>query len=272
MTAAQQTMPVPTPSARQLLDVDLPRAAQLRGVTAFVVACVAIAGVTVLAPPDLQQVVPFVLALGPAVIAFGLAAVEGHGSVGRLRAMLTRRPSDHRWWLTLLIPIGWALAVVIAAIVAGRTAGTIFGTLGPTALIIPLVVALPAFAEEIAWRGYAVPRLLRFTSPLGASLILAVPWTAMHLVLQLPGGVNAGTEVWPGVLSLFAYSVILTWAFVGTGGSVLVAALIHAGLNGVVPLMWDVDPAFSWAARAVIAAVIAAIVIAWSGMRRRAAS
>ena len=105
-------------------------------------------------------------------------------------------------------------------------------------------------------------------SPLRASLVLAVPWTIMHLVLQLPGGVNEGAAVWPTVLSLFAYSVVLTWVFVGTGGSVLLSAFVHAGLNGVVPIMWGVDLETSWAFRAVIAAVIALAIVLLGGFRQ----
>jgi membrane protease YdiL (CAAX protease family) len=84
----------------------------------------------------------------------------------------------------------------------------------------------------------------------------------------LPGGVNEGAAVWPTVLSLFAYSVVLTWVFVGTGGSVLLSALVHTGLNGVVPIMWGVDQETSWALRAVIAALIALAVVALGGYRR----
>ena len=112
-----------------------------------------------------------------------------------------------------------------------------------------------------------MPRLMTVMTPLRASL-LAVPWTVMHLVLLLPGGVNEGAALWPSVLSLFAYSVVLTWVFVGTGGSVLVTALVHTGLNGTVPIMWGVDPELSWALRAVLAAVIAVAVIALGGFRR----
>ncbi len=90
----------------------------------------------------------------------------------------------------------------------GEPTTGLFGELTPVALLIPLVVLLPAFAEEVAWRGYAVPRLMGAMSPLRASLVLALPWTIMHLVLQLPGGVNEGAAVWPTVLSLFAYSVV----------------------------------------------------------------
>jgi len=236
----------------------------------FVGLCLALAGLAAVATGASPALVPFLLAIGPAFIAVGLAWRERHGAVRRLRQMLTFRPADAHWYLVLLIPVGWAFAVVGVAVALGEPTSGLFDELTPTALLIPLVVLLPAFAEEVAWRGYAVPRLMGVMSPLRASLVLALPWTIMHLVLELPGGVNEGAAVWPTAVSLFAYSVVLTWVFVGTGGSVLLSALVHAGLNGVVPIMWGVDPESSWALRAVIAAVIALAVVALGGFRQMA--
>jgi membrane protease YdiL (CAAX protease family) len=105
-------------------------------------------------------------------------------------------------------------------------------------------------------------------SPLGASLVLAVPWTVMHLVLLLPGAMNEGVELWPTVVSIAANSVLLTWVFVGSR-SILLAALVHTGLNGVVPLMSGIEAEASWAIRAVVAAAIAVAVVAFGGYRRR---
>lgn len=240
---------------------------KVQGVGWFIGLCLALAGVATVASGAVPALVPFLLALGPAFIAVGLAWREGHGAVRRLRQSLTLRPSDARWYLVLLIPVAWAFAVVGVAVVLGEPTAGLFDELTPAALFIPLVVVLPAFAEELAWRGYAVPRLMTAMSPLLASLVLAVPWTVLHLVLLLPGGVNEGVALWPSVLSLFAYSVVLTWIFVGTGGSVLITALVHTGLNGTVPIIWGVDADLSWALRAVLAAVIAVVVIAVGGFR-----
>jgi membrane protease YdiL (CAAX protease family) len=238
------------------------------GAAWFIGLCLALAGVAALASASAPALVPFALAIGPAVIGGVLAWREGGAALGRLRRSLTLRPADPRWYLVVLLPIVWAFAVVAAAVALGEPTAGLFATLGPTALIVPLVVLIPAFAEELGWRGYAVPRLLTVMSPLSASLVLAVPWTVMHLVLMLPGGMNEGAALWPSVLSLFAYSVVLTWVFVGTGGSVLLTALLHTGLNGVVPLMAGVDADLSWALRAVVAAAIALAVIALGGFRR----
>ena len=122
------------------------------------------------------------------------------------------------------MPLAWALTVLIAAIVAGAPVEGIFDGVGLSSLLVLLVVLIPAFAEELAWRGFAVPSLLPYMSPLVAALVLAVPWTILHLPLMLvPGSINEELAVFPAVLALVSYSVILTWIVVGSGGSVLLA-------------------------------------------------
>ena len=218
-------------------------------------------------PTDLA---PFVLALGPVVIAVAIALWEGNDALGRLLRMLTKIPDNLLWFLAIAVPVAWALTVLIVAIFAGAPVEGLFDGVGLQSLLVLLVVLVPAFAEELAWRGFAVPRLLPFMSPLAAALVLAVPWTILHLPLMLvPGGINEELAVSPGVLALFSYSVILTWIFVGSGGSVLLVALVHAGLNGVVPIFQNLDTEQAWLLRALVAAVIAILVIVFGGVHRR---
>jgi membrane protease YdiL (CAAX protease family) len=211
------------------------------------------------------SLLPFILALGPAVIAVGLAWREGHGALGRLGRSLTIRPARRIWYLALGIPVLWALATVGIAVALGAPTAGIFDKVSPTMLIIFLVVLLPAFTEELAWRGFALPRLMSAMSPLRAALLIAIPWTLMHVGLQLPGQMNDQLILWPLALSIAAYSVILTWLFVRTGGSVLMTALFHAGLNAMSPVMAGIDPNTQWVIRNVVAAVIALAIIGLGG-------
>ncbi len=217
------------------------------------------------APPAL---VPFVLALGPLVFALLFAWREGNGAVRRLLATAVTRPDRRAWYALVALPVAWALAVVGVALALGDPARGVFDKVFPAIVFIPLLVLIPAFAEEIAWRGYAVTRLLPSMTPLRAALVLGVPWAAMHLFLQLPGQMNAGLDWWPTIVSLLSYSVILTWAFVGSGGSVLLVALIHAGLNGVAPLMAALDVEPTWIIRAVLSASIVLAIVLLGGFRR----
>ena len=248
-----------------------PVQAPLRSVGWFVAGSLALTGVAVLGGAGFASTAPFLLALGPAMIALVLAWREGHGALRALLRTLWTRPSRRRWYLALGVPFGAALATVGAGVALGYGADPLFPDLFPAMVIVPLVVLLPGLAEELAWRGFATPRLATAMSPLAASLVLAVPWVVLHLALMVPGGVNASAAVWPAVLSVAAYAVVLTWVVVGSGGSVLLAGLVHAGFNGVVPLMRGIDADAAWAIRAVVAAAIAIAIVALGGFRGRTA-
>jgi membrane protease YdiL (CAAX protease family) len=234
----------------------------------FVAFCVLLTAIAAIASNATPAMVPFALALGPACIAAGLAWREGDGALRHLLRSLTIRPSERRWYLVVLLPVAWALATVAMAVALGHSSTGLFDRLTPAAFAIPLVVLIPAVAEELAWRGFSLPRAMTAMSPMRASLVLAIPWALMHLVLQLPGGINASVSWWPTIVSIFAYSVILTWVFLGTGGSVLITALVHTGLNGVVPLMWGLNAEAAWEIRSVLAALLAVTIVALGGLRR----
>jgi membrane protease YdiL (CAAX protease family) len=213
-------------------------------------------------PPAL---VPFILALGPAVIAIVLAWREGHGALRQLLRSLTILPTRKRWYLALAIPALWALATVGVGVVLGAPTAGLFDKAFPAVLIIYVVVLLPALSEELAWRGFVLPRLMSAMTPLQAALLLAVPWTLVHVGLHMPGQMNEVLILWPLVLSIFSYSIILAWLFVRTGGSVLMTALFHAGLNAMSPVMVGIEPNTQWIIRNIIAALIAVAVIALGG-------
>ena len=118
-------------------------------------------------PPAL---VPFVLALGPTVFALLFAWREGDGAVRRLLAMAVRRPNRRAWYAARRAARRLGARVVGVAIALGDPAVGVFDKVFPAIVIVPLIVLIPAFAEEIAWRGYAVTRLLPSMSPLAAAL------------------------------------------------------------------------------------------------------
>jgi hypothetical protein len=66
-------------------------------------------------------------------------------------------------------------------------------------------------------------------SPLSAALVLAIPWTLIHIGMFLPGQWYGALAIWPLVLSIFFYSILLTWIYVRTGGSVLMTAPFPRG-------------------------------------------
>jgi hypothetical protein len=53
----------------------------------------------------------------------------------------------------------------------------------------------------------------------------------LHLGLTLPGMMNAGTSWAATILQIMGLSVVLTWLFMQTRGSLVIVTLYHAGQN-----------------------------------------
>ena len=238
-------------------------------VGAFVVLSLGIAAVGAVAARAgiVPPLLPFVLAIGPAVVAVALAAREGNGAVRRLLASAKTGPVERRWWAALAIPVLGTLAVVPIAVALGQPSVDLFSKIFPAIVIVPLVVLIPAFTEEIAWRGFALKQLMTTISPLRASILLAVPWVVLHLVLFLPGQMHEALPVWPSVVGVSSLAIIGSWLYVRSGGSVLLVGLFHALFNGTTPLMSGIDSNVTWELRALVFAGVAIAVLVLGGFR-----
>jgi membrane protease YdiL (CAAX protease family) len=87
-------------------------------------------------------------------------------------------------------------------------------------------------SEEPGWRGFALPRLQVKFSPLVSALILGVLWAVWHAPARF-GGMEAKSvsdTIVEWVLIVLV-SVIFTWLFNRTKGSILVTALVHPAMN-----------------------------------------
>jgi uncharacterized protein len=218
---------------------------------AFFVLTYALAWILWLPLVFLQDTIPaapgLVLALlGSAVPSllgiFLTAIVLGRGALRKLLARLPIWRVDPRWYLVVVLGP--------AALVGGMVAfNALLG--GPALSGVPLLTAVitltffifpgSALGEEIGWRGYALPRLQARRSALGASLILGVIWAFYHLPLFFTGQAFRSPGLFvPFVISGIALSVILTWVYNGTGGSLLLVVLLHATAN--LPLTLLLEP------------------------------
>ena len=141
--------------------------------------------------------------------------------------------------MVVLGPAVFSLAVtVVYALLGGSWAAAAPPALnGETPwMILPLFLLVlfvtDGVGEELAWRGFALPRLLTSYNALVASLILGVLGAAWHLPLVWTEVAPIyGQPVWLLLLDVTAKSVLFTWVFLHTRGSVLLAALLHATTN-----------------------------------------
>jgi membrane protease YdiL (CAAX protease family) len=86
--------------------------------------------------------------------------------------------------------------------------------------------------EELGWRGFALPRLLQEYGALKSSLILGFLWGLWHLPAVLCSGLpQQGVSIMAYILGGVALSILSTWLYNSTGGSILITALLHLTAN-----------------------------------------
>ena len=172
---------------------------------------------------------PFV-PIGPLVAALSVTAI----CLGRpgLRVLVYRLIRWHVGWRWYAVAVGLPLAVLLIsvalAVVFGAPAPTL-GQLNPwympfLVFAVRLINPLDGpMGEELGWRGYALPRLQTVHSPLAASLILGVLVAGWHLPLVL-GGESSAVDL----VGTVGVTVVYTWIYNRTGGSVLMSLVAHA--------------------------------------------
>lgn len=209
---------------------------------------------------------------GPALVVFiplitAVILISVTEGTSQIRPRLFSRQA---WGINLkwvVISLGLALALRLSVSLLGLllVPGYRFqpGPLSPLLLIVFIFAA----TEEIGWRGYALPTLLKHGfRPLTAALLLGIPWALLHLPLALPGMMSAGTPMAAEFLIILALSVLTTWVYLGGGRSLSAAVLLHGGQNMIASLNNGLDPvATGWLMAAVYAVAALLIILLTSG-------
>ncbi len=89
-----------------------------------------------------------------------------------------------------------------------------------------------SMGEEFGWRGYVLPLLLKYYTPVQASLILGLIWAFWHIPIDLTSGSVAGpVAVVLRIVWTLPLTIVMTWFFIKTAGSILIAMLMHTSVN-----------------------------------------
>jgi membrane protease YdiL (CAAX protease family) len=163
-----------------------------------------------------------------------VASRLGRAEVTQLLASLVRWRVRAIWYLAALY--GPALIAVAGASAWFGPGVLAYDRLWPAIvtgylprLFVTLLTAGP-IQEELGWRGFALPRLQRLLGPVAGTAALGGAWAAWHLpnvVFHGWDGATTASFLLATVLTAFAY----TWLANNARGSVLLAMLLHAGIN-----------------------------------------
>ncbi len=164
-----------------------------------------------------------------------LAVARGKGGVVGLLSRMVRWRVGFRWYaVALLLPVGVALVATASNVfLLGARAPSLaeLGSWSDLFTLFAILLLVPGMGgawEEPGWRGFALPSLQAGRSALVASLILGAVWALWHLPLLATGQM----ALWD-VVNIMGSTIVLTWVFNGTGGSVLILMLLHAMNNTV---------------------------------------
>jgi membrane protease YdiL (CAAX protease family) len=175
---------------------------------------------------------------GPAFAAIVTAAViYGRGGLKELW-MRVKMWRIHPWLLALAIfgPMLGSLVLVLIIYFAGVDLVPNPGSVPLPKLILVFfffaIVDGPV-GEEIGWRGFLLPRLLENYGAIFASTFIGIVWFAWHLPLYI------ATDKFDITLFFFlsyllnnvAFSFLHTWFFLRSGGSALLAIILHTAGN-----------------------------------------
>ncbi len=178
--------------------------------------------------------------LGAAVVAFVLSGVcsQRQGVRDLLHSLDPRSlPVRWYWWAIAigLYPLVYAIGSAISAGLglpesAPKAAGLWYWLALDVLLTFLYFLIGGGGLEEPGWRGFALPYLQKRYSPLGSSLILAVLWGFWHLPFFWIEGAPLGV-VFYLLLEVAPLTILFTAVFNRTGGSLLIAMLLHASIN-----------------------------------------
>ena len=181
------------------------------------------------------SVVWFFSIFSPTISALTVSYITGGiNEVKHLLAGLTRWRVGLFWYFAaaflFLAPLGITL---VYKVLGNESAGLKSGeTIASMLEIILFTLFSGPIAEELGWRGFALPRLQAKYNALVSSLILGVVWCCWHIPLFFITGATQMSIPFPIYLILvLTISLYLTWLYNNTHGSLIVTILGHFSYN-----------------------------------------
>lgn len=136
--------------------------------------------------------------------------------------------------IPLVFFIGWIIVNIPGnswAIASLKNGPTSFVALLVTAFFMNLIFG-GSMGEELGWRGFALPLLLKKYSPLQASYALGLMQAFWHLPSDISGADLAAIgAVLLRIVWSIPITIVFTWFYLNFGGKLLIAILLHTAIN-----------------------------------------
>ena len=182
---------------------------------------------------------------GPTIAGFVMAAMtEGKLGVKALWGRFWNRNISFKWLLVILLfsPVLRLIANLVSRTLDGQTYPFLTYPNQPWMFIPPFIANTlinGGMSEEFGWRGYVLPRFQARWNALISSIVLGAIWASWHIPLWfVPGDTHNQRNFWEWAGFLILFSILMTWIFNNTKGSVLAAILFHGMANSVGDLIW----------------------------------
>ncbi len=205
-----------------------------------------------LGPMQLGSPVFYLAVYAPSIAALIVTALRyGRAGLADLFGSLVRIKARWLWIAIALLgyPALWLAVELVRAAVGGGLGSFDFS---PWLVALPLVLLgghvlrdPGALGEELGWRGFALPRLLELADARVAAIVLGLIWALWHLpAFFLASLSQSSVDFGVFTINVIAFSVLMTWLFVNTRGSVLWAGIVpHMLFNatskaGITPVVW----------------------------------
>ncbi len=167
--------------------------------------------------------------MSPAIITFlMIAAFEKTDGIKNFIRGLFSAGFQIKWMIicTMFLPVGIVLiAHTLDNIIQGQSFNYHSNAISITPGFI-LMIAIGCIGEEIGWRGYLLPLLLKRHSSLLSSVLLGILWGFWHA-----GDYGEGIGFLLFVVSTIAISIIMTWLYHKNNGNILASVLFHFFYN-----------------------------------------
>ncbi|MCG8328003.1 MAG: CPBP family intramembrane metalloprotease [Chitinophagales bacterium] len=166
---------------------------------------------------------------------------EGKEAVLQLLKKYKTFRVHYKWYiLVLILPIILYLFSLMATTFMGFELGRFNYNEGIKMILPYMLIALPfgPIMEELGWRGYMLPELLKKYNIYTSSLILGITWTFWHLAsFSFPGAAIPSVfevSIWTislYLLSIIAQTFVFSYFYIQTKGSLIIAILLHTSFN-----------------------------------------